>query len=44
MDNKLAAELIKQNDNLREQLKQANKQIQELENEITVLKNVNNSI
>jgi hypothetical protein len=44
MDAKLAEELIKQNDNLREQLKQANRQIQELENEITVLKNVNNSI
>jgi hypothetical protein len=44
MDEKLAAELVKQNDNLREQLKQANRQIQELENEITVLKNVNNSI
>jgi DNA repair exonuclease SbcCD ATPase subunit len=40
----LAKAAIDQNDELREQLKQANKQIQELESEITVFKSVNNSI
>jgi hypothetical protein len=35
---------IEQNDDLREQLKQTNKHIQELESEIVVIKNVNNSI
>jgi small-conductance mechanosensitive channel len=40
----LAKAAIEQNDDLREQLKQANKHIQELESENVVLQNINKSI